>query len=75
MWIKIRDIIKSVTKILDNYVEKYIKIKFYSDNELPLNKTIGIPVTIIAFRAIFYENNKYYLQFFLEEWLHEMQIT
>ena len=36
---------------------------------------MGIPVTIIAFRAIFYENNKYYLQFFLEEWLHEMQIT
>ena len=33
--IKIRDLIRSVTKNLDDYNEKYMKIKFNSDDELP----------------------------------------
>ena len=40
LWIKIRDLIRSITKNSDDYDEKYIKIKFDSDDELPLNKTI-----------------------------------
>ena len=39
-----------------------MKIKFNSDNELSLNKTIEIPKIMIAVRAVFHENNKYYLQ-------------
>ena len=31
-WIKIRDLIKSITKNIDDYDEKYIKIKFDSDD-------------------------------------------
>ena len=40
LWIKIRYLIRSVTKKSDDYHEKYVKIKFDSDDELPLNKTI-----------------------------------
>ena len=40
MWIKIRDLIRSITKNLDNYDKKYMKIKFNFDNKLPLNKMI-----------------------------------
>ena len=71
LWIKIRDQIRSVTKNSDNYDydEKYIKIKIDSDDELPLNKTIEIPTIVIVVRAIFLENNKYYLQVFLDECL------
>ena len=36
----VRDLIRSTTKNLDDYDEKYMKIKFNSDDELPLNKTI-----------------------------------
>ena len=43
-----------------------MKIKFNSDDELPLNKTIVIPTTRMAVRAIFLENNKYYPQVFLD---------
>ena len=39
-----------------------MKIKFNSDNELPLNKTTEIPTITIVVRAVFHENNKYYLQ-------------
>ena len=42
-----------------------MKIKFNSDNELPLNKTIEIPSMTIVVRTIFLENNKYYPQVFL----------
>ena len=38
MWIKIRDLIRSATKKSDDYDEKYIKMKFDSDDELPRNK-------------------------------------
>ena len=51
--ILIRYLIRSVTKTSDNYDEKYIKIKFYSDDELTLNKMIEITVMIIVVRAIF----------------------
>ena len=53
LWSKIRDLTRSVTKNSDDYDEKYLKIKCNSDDELPLNKTIGIPILIIVVRAIF----------------------
>ena len=31
-----------MTKISDDYDEKYMKIKFNSDDKLPLNKTVEI---------------------------------
>ena len=48
-----------------------MKIKFNSDNELPLNETIEIPNMTIVIRAIFLENNKYYPQLFLDECLYK----
>ena len=61
LWIKIRNSITSITKNSDDYDEKYMKIKFNTDDEVPLNKTIEIPSVIIVVRGIFLENNKYYL--------------
>ena len=49
-----------------------MKIKFNSDDELPLNKTIEIPTTTIVVIAAFHENNKYHPQVFLDECLHEL---
>ena len=57
---KIRDLIRLITKNSDDYDEKYLKIKFISDDELPLKKTTEIPSMIIVVRAVFHENNKYY---------------
>ena len=57
--IKIRDLIRSITKNLDDYDEKYLKIKFDSDVNLSLNKTIEIPIVTIVVPAVFHENNKY----------------
>ena len=49
-----------------------MKIKFNSDDELPLNKMIEIPGMIIVVRAVFHENDKYYPQFFLDECAHKL---
>ena len=64
LWSKIRDLIILMTKNLDDYDEKYMKIKFNSCDKLPLNKMIGIPSMIIAVRAVFHEDNKYYIKVF-----------
>ena len=53
LWIKTRDLIRSITKILDDYDEKYMKIKFRSDEELPLNKMVEILSIIKVVRAVF----------------------
>ena len=53
LWSKTRDLIRSVTKNADDYDEKYMKIKFNSDDKLPLNKTIEIPGMTIVVRAFF----------------------
>ena len=55
LWSKIRDWIRSVTKNLDDNDEKYMKIKFNSDDELPLNIAIEISTITIVVRAIFHE--------------------
>ena len=45
---KTRDLIRSITKNLIDYDEKYMKIKLNSDDRLPLNKTIKISSIIIV---------------------------
>ena len=46
-----------------------MNIKVDLDNYLPLNKTINIRNLTIVGRDMFYENNKYYPQVFLDEYL------
>ena len=46
-----------------------MKIKFNSDEVLSLNKAIEIPKMTIVVRAVFHENNKYFSQVFLDEYL------
>ena len=46
---KIRDLIRSKTHDLDNYDENYMKIKFNSNDDLPLRKTLQLrDIVIIA---------------------------
>ena len=71
LWSEIRELIRPTTKKSDDYDKKYMKIKFNSDDEFPLNKTIEIPTKTMIAKAIFFENNKYYPQVFLDECLYK----
>ena len=48
LWIKIRDLIKAVTEKSDDYDEKYMTIKFDTDDKLPLNKILKIHIIAIV---------------------------
>ena len=49
-----------------------MKIKFNSDDKLPLNKMIKISTITIVVTAVFHENNKYYPHVFLDECLYKI---
>ena len=61
-----------MTKTLDDYDEKYTKIKSNSGDKIPLNKMIEIPSIMIFVRAVFNENSNYYPQVFLDECLYKL---
>ena len=48
-----------------------MKIRFKSDNDLPLGKILNIPSMIIVTRSVFQKGNKYYPQVYLHECLYE----
>ena len=54
-----------MTKNSDAYNENYMKIKFDSDDNLPLNKAIEIRILTIVVTAVLYENIKRCPQVFL----------
>ena len=48
-----------------------MKIRFESDDDLPLGKILSIPMCIIVVGSAFQEDNNYYPQVYLYECLHE----
>ena len=49
-----------------------MKIKFGSDNDLPLNKQLKFSTMIIVVRSVFEYDGKYYPQFYLDECLYKL---
>ena len=68
---KTSDLIKSITNISGDYVEKYLKIKFNSDYNLSLTNILKLHNLIIVAKSVFKEDQKYYPQVFLDECLYE----
>ena len=72
LWNKNRHLIRSITNNSDNYEQKYMKIKFNSDNDLSPKKMQKLYNMVIVVRFIFHEGNKYYPLVFLEERLYKL---
>ena len=49
-----------------------MKIKFDTDNNLPLNKTMKLHNMAIIIRSVFEEDGKFYPQIYLDECLYEL---
>ena len=47
-----------------SYDEKYMKIRFDSDDDFPLKKLLERRDVVIVITYVFYDNDKYYLQVF-----------
>ena len=50
-----------------------MKIKFNSDNDLPLNKPLKFHAMTIIIRSVFEKGGKLYPQVFLDDALYELQ--
>ena len=48
------------------------KIKFDSDDDLPLNKQLKFPTMTIAVRSVLEEDGKFYLQAYLNKCFYEL---
>ena len=66
--------IKEVTNDECDYEKDYMKIKFNSDDSLPLNKPLDFTNVIITIRYVFEEDGKLYPQVFLDDTLYELNI-
>ena len=69
---KIKDLIRLITTNSDDYDVKYMKIKFDSNDDLALKKTLELPNMTIVVRSVLHEVNKYYPQVFLNESLYKL---
>ena len=49
-----------------------MKIKFISDTNLPLSKTLKLYNMTIVIRSVFEQHGKLYLQVYLDECLYEL---
>ena len=54
------------------YLKDYMKIKFSSDDNLPLNKPLKFYNMTVTTRCVFSEDNKFYPQVFLDEALFSL---
>ena len=69
-----KDKIKEINSEECDYEKDYMKIKFNSDDDLPLNKPLKFHLMTITIRSIFEEDGKLYPQVFLDDTLYELHI-
>ena len=73
VWNRIKDCIEKINNNkLGEYDKYYMKIKFNSDDDVPLNKVLNFPTITVIIRNIFEKDGKYYPQSFLDECLYEV---
>ena len=70
----IRNKIKKISGDECDYEKDYMKIKFNSDDNLPLNKPLKFHMMTIIIRSVFEEDGKLYPQVFLDDALYELNI-
>ena len=64
LWNGIKSLIDKIDDKPGEYGKDFTKIKFNSDDNLPLNKTLKFHMLTVIVRSVFQEEGKYYPQFF-----------
>ena len=70
----IKEIIKKIYGYSQRikYDDNYMKIKFNTDDNILLNKTIYFPTIAIIIRSVTQKDDKYYPQIFLDECFYQV---
>ena len=64
--------IKKINNNDSKYDKDYMKIKFDTDDDIPLNKELYFPTITVIIRCVFEKDGKYYPQVYLDECLYEI---
>ena len=71
IWSGIKNKIEAISCGVCDYEKDYMKTKFNSDDDLPLNKQLKFQAVIIIIRSVFEEDSKLYPQVSLDGALYE----
>ena len=74
VWNGIKNKIEAISSGECDYKKYFMKIKFNSDDDLPLNKPLKFHAMTIIIRSVFEEDGKLYPQVFLDDTLYELNI-
>ena len=74
VWNGIKNKIKEVSSTECDYEKDYMKIKFNSDDDLPLSKPLKFHNMTIIIRSISEEDGKLYLKVFLDDTLYDLNV-
>ena len=74
VWSGIENKIGAISSGECDYEKDYMKTKFNSDDNLPLNKPLKFHSMIITIRSVFEEDRKLYPQVFLDDTLYELNV-
>ena len=55
------------------YSKDFMKIRFKTNDNLPLDKIINIPVCVVIVSSIFKEDNEHYPQVLLHDFFYEYE--
>ena len=73
LWYAIKSKIETINEgRRGEYDKEFMKIKFDTDDNLPLNKTLKFHNMTIAIRSVFEEDGKFFPQIYLDECLYEL---
>ena len=72
VWNGIKNKIEEVSSGECDYEKDYMKIKFDSDDDLPLNKPLKFHMMTTTIRPVFEKDSKLYSQVFLDDALYEL---
>ena len=74
VWNGIKSKIKEISSGECDYEKYYMKIKFNSDDNLPLNKPLKFHLMTTIIRCVFKEDGTFYPQLLLDNSLHELNV-
>ena len=72
VWGGIKNKIEAINVDVCDYEKDYMKIRFNSHDDLPLNKLLKFHIMTITTRCVINENCKFYPQLFLDDALYEL---
>ena len=72
LWNKTKSMMEKINSKSGEYEKDYMKIKFNSADNLPLNKILKLHNLVVIVRSVFEEDGKYYPQVFSDECLYKL---